>query len=426
MNQSFSTAWTKTELIIFRFAFCYLILYFVFLGSAFQVFLPFLQKFQFNTPFQYISDVFVGLVNRLFIQQKFADNIYKGDGDTSWFYIAIFSYFLLAVLVTIVWTLFAKRTNYLFLFICVYTFARYYLAFILFGYGFGKLFGAQFFDPQPTYLMQPLGNIDSHTLLWTFMGASKAYNYFGGLMETIPAVLLLFRRTASLGAFLAIATLTNVLLLNIGYDTLVKWLSAHLILIALFIISPDIKRVFNFFFLNKNTSLTTIVLPAINKKIRLIQYGLKYILIAYAVFSSIKLSVEIKENYSKPYFGNIDGIYDIEKFYRSQPNQSTIPNDAMHWRKIGINKFGEIAIQYTNDSVIYRSIEIDTVTKSLALSSWNDSTFKCNLSYTINGSNEYVFEGNYKKDSIRFSAKKMNLQSYPLLKGKGKIKWVWW
>ena len=195
MNQDISAEWSKIERIIFRFAFSYLILYFVFLGSAFGMFLPFLEKLHFNTALQYTSNVFVGFINRVFIHKKFDENVYKGDGDTSWFYIAIFSYFLLAILVTVFWTLFAKRKSYVILFSCLQTCARYYLAFVLFGYGFGKLFGVQFFDPQPYNLMQPFGNIDSHTLLWTFMSSSKAYNFFGGLMEIIPAILVLFKRT---------------------------------------------------------------------------------------------------------------------------------------------------------------------------------------------------------------------------------------
>ncbi|CAN5563192.1 hypothetical protein BH11BAC5_BH11BAC5_55520 [soil metagenome] len=274
--------------------------------------------------------------------------------------------------------------------------------------------------------MQPLGNIDFHTLLWTFMGASKAYNFFGGLMEVIPAVLLLFRRTTALGAVMAIATLINVLMLDIGYDTLVKWLSAHLILIGFFILSPDIKRVFNFFFLKKNTSLTVIVLSTVNKRLRWIQYGLKFILIAYAVFSSIKLAVGIKENYLKPYFGGIDGIYEIKEFYWNQQILSPISTDTIRWKKIGINKFGQITIQYMNDSVAYFGIDVDTTTKSFALSSWNDSTFKSKLYYTLNSPEEFEFEGTYKNDSIRFSSKKVNTHNYPLLKDKGKVKWMWW
>ena len=426
MNQNISTEWTKLERIIFRFAFSYLVFYFLFLNNPFYGFFPFLEKFHFNAPFQYISDVFVGLVNRLLIHKNFAENIWKGDGDTSWFYIAIFSYFILAILATVVWTLFAKRKNYLILFICLQTCARYYVAFVLFSYGFVKLFGVMFFDPQVDYLMQPLGNIDFHTLLWIFMGASKAYNFFAGLMEVIPAFLLLFRRTTAFGAVMAIATLINVLMLDIGYDTLVKWLSVHLILISFFILSPDIKRVFNFFFLKKNTSLTVIVLSTVNKRLRWIQYGLKFILIAYAVFSSIKLAVGQKENYLKPYFGGIDGIYEIKEFYWNQQSLSPISTDTIRWKKIGLNKFGQITIQYMNDSVAYFGIKVDTTTKSFALSSWNDSTFKSKLYYTLSSPEEYEFEGTYKNDSIRFSSKKVNTHNYPLLKDKGKVKWIWW
>jgi hypothetical protein len=85
-----------------------------------------------------------------------------------------------------------------------------------------------------------------------------------------------------------------------------------------------------------------------------------------------------------------------------------------------------MTLQYMNDSVSYYGMNADTATKSLTLSSWNDSTFKSRLHYTISSPEEYVFEGIYKNDSIRFSTRKIDLQNYPLLKDKGKVKWVWW
>ena len=198
MSQNIVPNWSGIEKTIFRVSFCYLIFYFIFLSNVFIRF-PFVGYI--HKPFQYISDGFISFVNRLFIHNKYDENIYTGLGDTSWFVIACLSYLILAIVTTAVWTILDKRKTYLILFTYLQTYARYYLAFILLTYGLDKLFGNQFPEPSGN-LIRPLGNIGPHTLLWTFMGASESYNFFAGLVETIAGVLLLFRRTTALGALI--------------------------------------------------------------------------------------------------------------------------------------------------------------------------------------------------------------------------------
>jgi hypothetical protein len=70
-------------------------------------------------------------------------------------------------------------------------------------YGAAKVFKSQFPDPPASRLLEPLGEMSPMGLLWSFMGASEAYTVFGGLAETIPAILLMFGRTTLLGALAA-------------------------------------------------------------------------------------------------------------------------------------------------------------------------------------------------------------------------------
>lgn len=427
MNQNTPVEWSKTELVIFRFLFCYLIFYFIFLSNFFPgPLFPFLEYV--HAPFKYISDGFIGLVNRLFIHKKYDADIYTGIADSSWFIMASISYLSIAILVTIIWTFLDKRKSYNIFFVYLQTYARYYLAFVLFLYGFDKLFGNQFPNPlPPDYLIQSFGNIDPHTLLWGFMGASKSYNFFAGLIEIIPAILLLFRRTTTLGALIALAALINVLFLDIGYDTLVKSLVIHLILISLFILSPDIKRLFSFFLAKRNATLTTMPGEERFDKYPWIRYGVKFIVIAFVVFKLIQNEVDITSNYSKSYLGGLDGAYEIKEFYMNQQSLPPLTTDTVRWRKIAINKYGGALIQFMNDSTFsYYMLQGDTATKSIQLSVWNDSTFKGDLHYSIMGSGEYVFEGKFKNDSIRVVSRKIDLNNLPLIKDRGKIKWVWW
>jgi hypothetical protein len=78
------------------------------------------------------------------------------------------------------------------------------------------------------------------------------------------------------------------------------------------------------------------------------------------------------------------------------------------------------------DSAVEYSSQGDIATKTIELSAENDSSFKSKLHYSIISPEEYLFEGMYKRDSIKIFSKKINLKSLPLLKDKGKIKWVWW
>jgi hypothetical protein len=84
-------------------------------------------------------------------------------------------------------------------------------------------------------------------LLWTFMGSSPAYTAFAGAMETLGALLLVWRRTALLGALVSACVMLNVMLLNFCYDVPVKLFSFHLVVVGLCIALPEASRLLQLF-----------------------------------------------------------------------------------------------------------------------------------------------------------------------------------
>lgn len=119
---------------------------------------------------------------------------------------------------------------------------RYWLAEVMLGYGWAKVFKTQFPFPRSARLQESVGDMSPMGLLWTFMGYSTPYNWFSGGMECLGALLLLFRRTTTLGALILIAVLTNVVVLNFCYDVPVKQFSAELLLAAIVLVLPDASR----------------------------------------------------------------------------------------------------------------------------------------------------------------------------------------
>ena len=113
--------------------------------------------------------------------------------------------------------------------------------------------------PYLTRLLEPFGNFSPMGVLWASIGSSPAYEVFAGCAEMLGAILLILPRTAMLGALVYLADMTQVFMLNMTYDAgkTVKLLSFHLILLSLFLLAPDFKRLLAFFFLNQSVGPST-------------------------------------------------------------------------------------------------------------------------------------------------------------------------
>jgi predicted DCC family thiol-disulfide oxidoreductase YuxK/uncharacterized membrane protein YphA (DoxX/SURF4 family) len=174
-----------------------------------------------------------------------------GSGDTTFSYIEVATNLTLALVAAIVWTLVrrgspvSERTSD-----AMRTYVRLALATILLSYGWDKVMPLQMPAPGPDRLLVSIGDTSPMGLLWTFMGASPAYQIFAGLGEVVAGLLLFWRRTAQLGSLVGVAVLTNVVVLNFCYDVPVKIFSSHLLLMALFLLAPHAARLVTVLVLN--------------------------------------------------------------------------------------------------------------------------------------------------------------------------------
>ena len=159
---------------------------------------------------------------------------------------------LAAIGITAIWSVLdRKRPNYGHLYQWLRIFMRLVAGWAMLGYGVKKLVGAQFPPPDLPRLMQPFGQASPMGMLWTFMGASALYSFFGGFGETLGGVLLMIPRFTTLGALISGAMMTNVLMLNLCYDVPRKIFSVHLVLICLFLLIPDFRRLGNVLIFNR-------------------------------------------------------------------------------------------------------------------------------------------------------------------------------
>ncbi|MEM6398267.1 MAG: hypothetical protein AAF741_18090 [Bacteroidota bacterium] len=105
----------------------------------------------------------------------------------------------------------------------------YFLALIFLRYGLDKLSGGQFPAPDLFVLDTTVGELDSDILYWTTVGSSRSYQWFLGMAEIIPAILLLWSKTRLFGLLLLLPITINIAAVNWCFDISVKVLSGLLL-----------------------------------------------------------------------------------------------------------------------------------------------------------------------------------------------------
>lgn len=233
-----------------------------------------------------------------------------GSGDTALDYLHVSVLLAFTVFIVTIWSVLdQKRTNYQTLHLWLRMILRYALTGTLLSYGLDKVFPTQFRPPTLTRLVEPFGNFSPMGVLWTFMGASMPYTIFSGIAECAAGLLLLFGRTATLGALFSIAVLLNVVVLNFCYDVPVKLFSSHLLLTAIVVAGPDLPKLFDFFVRQRAVGPVAQAGPPLtNRWVRAAALAVQGLFLAMIGVHAIE-TYSLYRSLDPPSFA---GIYDVE------------------------------------------------------------------------------------------------------------------
>ncbi|WP_213807913.1 hypothetical protein [Granulicella sp. dw_53] len=276
-------SWSLIQRILFRFSFCYIVLYF---APRFLQFMP-----GTGLLVNWISYWLNLLVYQLAGVTTPPET--TGAGDTFGAYIVELIVLILSLAISIIWSIFDRQqAYYVRLYSWLRVLARYTLAYVLLSYAFAKVIPTQFIPLQNAQLTETYGESSPMGLLWKFMGFSMAYTIFAGCVELLPAFLLLFRRTALLGSILAFIVTSNIVMLNFCYDVPVKLYSINLLLLSAFLVLPDLSRLYHFFVLNRATQPSDLSEPELNHRtLRKTALICKYVMLVLFLTLTINGSV---------------------------------------------------------------------------------------------------------------------------------------
>jgi hypothetical protein len=241
--------WTDGQLIAFRFSFVYSLLYLA-ASSANGWFGPFLLPVQLAS--RVASEWVLAAAARFVLRVPPPALLSDGDGLGQW--ILVVACLLLALAVTLVWSVVDRRArHHRKLLVWLRTVLRFALGYTMFLYGVAKVVHLQMLPPHLSKLVQPFGDASSTSLLWIFMGSSAAYSAFTGAIELLGGLLLFSRRTTTLGVLITIAALGNVVMMNLAYDVSVKLWSINLLAMTVLLLVPDLRRLADVLVFNRGS-----------------------------------------------------------------------------------------------------------------------------------------------------------------------------
>ena len=404
--------WSLLSRIGFRFSFIYFLLIILFQNNGayplFQLVSQFTDKLMQKVAL-WFGESIVGIPYKI-------NTGPNGSGDTTYDYMVIFVVFGIAIVGTIIWSaLDRKRANYRNLYYVLTTAVRYYVGLMLISYGLVKVIQLQFSAPHFFRLMQPYGESSPMGLAWTFLGFSEGYNLFMGIAEVL-AGLLLFRRTMTFGAIITLMTAMNVMAVNYFYDVPVKILSTHLVLMTLFLLGRDLRKVMEFFVTNKTVEkLTLIQMPELDKSIKIGLKVFKGLILAYALGFGFYSALDSRKLYGslapKP---PLYGVYDVMYIEVNGTMITDYRSDKL-WKRMIFEREGNVNIVKMNNDEEYYNIKVDTTKQNIRFFQSGDATDFFDLKYTTKKGKILDFHYSYKNDTISGQTRRLDKEDFQLM-----------
>lgn len=317
----------------------------------------------------------------------------SGSGDKTFDWVLVFCLLIASTIATGIWSaLDRERENYITLHKWFRVFLRFALGSEMMIYGLMKLVPVQMPSPGLFTLVEPFGNFSPMGVLWASVGASHPYEMFAGSAELLAGILLIVPRTSILGALVCLADIAQVFALNMTYDVPVKLFSFHLVLMAAFLIAPELPRLANLFLLNRTadpSSQPPLFRSARANRIVLVVQLVFGLWLAVNYFHVAHISwYSYGDGSPKP---PLYGIWDVDQLSIDGQVRAPLLNDYNRWRRVIFDRNGLLLFQRMDDSLIHYRAQINDKEQMITATSSNSA--KTSLTFHRVSPSELTLDG---------------------------------
>lgn len=331
--------------------------------------------------------------------------------------------------------------------------ARYRLAFGIIAWGYKKFIPIQMELPSISFLYTPFADFSEQKLYWQSVGITQGYEIFLGFAEVLCGLLLLFRKTTSIGAALTAVILFNIVIANHVYDGMVHVHSFTFAVLAGIILWQYLPDIWNLLVKERDVKPSYVNVELTKTWAKNIRWGLKSTSIAiFVLFLLFLHSIDdlgYRYPHNHPGLKNTAGFYHVTEYKRNGKVIPYSPLDSVRWHDVVFETWSTLAIRLnrlqhmdiektgreTKESISkrfefrgvgggrhYFDYKVDTVKQILYLTNKNKvhRDQKQVLHYSKPSETRIILSGiNEFKDSIYVVLDKVE-QSYPLYEGREK------
>jgi hypothetical protein len=250
-----------------------------------------------------------------------------------------------AIVGGLIWSLSdQKRKEYNVLYYWLTVIIRYRAAIGIIGFAFTKVLPVQMPYPSTGILNTNFGDLTAQKIYWLSISIVPWYQVFAGVVELTAGVLLLFRRTATLGAIILFGALGDIVYVNFAYDGGVHVYSSYFVLFAAFLIAKEIPKIYNLFIREQYTIPTDFNLHFKEKWLITTRYVLKSVVIVLFlfVFFYIQLNNFLYDPYKQPAAKGVSklrGYYQVSEFRINNQLIPDSPLDSVRWQDVTFEKW---------------------------------------------------------------------------------------
>ena len=222
-----------------------------------------------------------------------------------------------ALLLAIAWSFVDKqRRAYIRLKYILQIILRFFLAYIITQYGAAKIFDIQF-SPNIGNMVSTVADMHPMSIAWTFFGYSFGYEFFIGCSQIFAAVLLLFRKTATLGAILMVTIMRNIVFVNFAFDVCVKFFSCSYLAMSIYLLVDDAPRLTNLLLLNRTAEKRTYPRLFQKQRARKILTAVGILAGIFAIAYPLQDTFHMKTKYKIGQHTPVYGVWAVDTLHHS-------------------------------------------------------------------------------------------------------------
>jgi hypothetical protein len=338
--------------------------------------------------------------------------------------VQIFCLLAVAIAGTCLWSVVdRRRTEYNLLDKWFRVFLRFAIAGQLFIYGIVKVIPMQMPFPYLSKLLERFGDFSPMGVLWSSVGASPAYERFVGSAELLAGLLLVVPATCMLGALICLIDMIEVFALNMTYDVPVKLFSFQMILMAVFLLVPERRRLMQFCF--RSCAIEACARPRLFAG----QRANRIAIAAQVIFGLLLLGVGLHNARQEWFeFGGgapkspLYGIWNVDEMSIDGVVRAPLLTDYGRWRRVVFDFPQFMTFQRMDDSFGRFAITYDPKANKLTLNKRNDKNWKGELTVQRQSTGRMVLDGELAQHKTRMQLSSVDPAKF-LLESRG-FHWV--